>query len=93
MQTDYLEMIPQELARNKEGCFLSFSLVDDPYSQAVAIVFRDRKASASYIQCLLGIDYNRATTLIEKMEEEGIISLVNDMVKRKVFETVEEEYF
>ncbi len=72
-------MIPQELARNKEGCFLSFSLADDPYSQAVAIVLRNRKASTSYIQRRLGIGYNRAITLIEKMEEEGIISLVNDM--------------
>ncbi len=44
-------------------------------------MLRDRKASTSYIQCRLGIGYNRAATLIERMEEEGIISPENDMGK------------
>ncbi len=56
-------------------------------------MLRDRKASTSYIQCRLGIGYNRAATLIERIEEEGIISPANDMGKRKVLEIVEEEYF
>ncbi|KAG1651455.1 Porphobilinogen deaminase [Nymphon striatum] len=38
---------------------------------AVAVVLRDRKASTSYIQRRLGIGYNRAASLIERMEEEG----------------------
>ncbi|GAA4657678.1 hypothetical protein GCM10023262_00890 [Bartonella pachyuromydis] len=33
---------------------------DNLYSQAVALVLRDRKASTSYIQRRLGIGYNRA---------------------------------
>jgi DNA segregation ATPase FtsK/SpoIIIE-like protein len=44
---------------------------DDPYDQAVAIVLRDGKASTSYIQRRLGIGYNRAASLIERMENEG----------------------
>ncbi len=56
-------------------------------------MLRDRKASTSYIQCRLGIGYNCAATLIERIEEEGIISPANDMGKRKILETVEEEYF
>ncbi len=85
-----METIPQEI---KKDVSLAFSLADDSYCQAVAIMLRDRKASTSYIQCCLGIGYNRAATLIERMEEEGTISPANDMGKRKVLETVEEEYF
>ena len=44
------------------------------YDQAVAIVTRDNRASTSYVQRRLSIGYNRAASLIEKMEEEGVIS-------------------
>lgn len=57
---------------------------EDPYDQAVAIVLRDRKASTSYIQRRLGIGYNRAATIIERMEEEGIISPPNHAGKRDI---------
>lgn len=40
---------------------------EDPYDQAVAIVLRDGKASTSYVQRRLGIGYNRAASLIERM--------------------------
>ncbi len=85
-----METIPQKI---KKDVSLAFSLADDSYCQAVAIMLRDRKASTFYIQCRLGIGYNRAATLIERIEEEGIISPANDMGKRKVLEIVEEEYF
>ena len=45
---------------------------DDLYDRAVATVLRDRKASTSYIQRRLGIGYNRAADLIERMEREGL---------------------
>jgi S-DNA-T family DNA segregation ATPase FtsK/SpoIIIE len=54
------------------------------YDQAVAIVCRDRKASTSYIQRRLQIGYNRAARLIDKMEEEGVISGANHVGKREV---------
>ena len=54
------------------------------YDQAVAIVLRDRKASTSYIQRRLSIGYNRAATLIEQMEEEGVISAANHAGKREI---------
>ncbi len=57
------------------------------------LCFVNSKASTSYIQRRLGIGYNCAATLIERMEGEGIISPANDMGKRKVLGTVEEEYF
>ncbi|MDI7862391.1 DNA translocase FtsK [Rhizobiaceae bacterium n13] len=57
---------------------------DDPYDQAVAIVLRDGKASTSYIQRRLGIGYNRAASLIERMEHEGIIGPANHAGKREI---------
>jgi S-DNA-T family DNA segregation ATPase FtsK/SpoIIIE len=57
---------------------------DDLYDKAVAIVARDRKASTSYIQRRLQIGYNRAARIIEKMEEQGVVSSPNHSGKRDV---------
>ena len=57
---------------------------NDIYDQAVAIVLKDRKVSTSYIQRRLSIGYNRAATLIERMEEEGLISAANHAGKREI---------
>jgi DNA segregation ATPase FtsK/SpoIIIE, S-DNA-T family len=57
---------------------------DDLYDQAVAIVLRDRKASTSYVQRRLGIGYNRAATLVERMENEGLIGAANHAGKREI---------
>ena len=54
------------------------------YDQAVAVVLRDGKASTSYIQRRLSIGYNRAATLIERMEDEGVISSANHTGKREI---------
>jgi len=48
--------------------------LSDLYGRAVAIIRSERKASASYLQRRLGIGYNRAADLIERMEREGIVS-------------------
>lgn len=56
----------------------------DLYDQAVAIVARDKKASTSYIQRKLSIGYNRAATIIERMEEEGVIGAANHAGKRDI---------
>lgn len=57
---------------------------NDLYDQAVAIVLRDKKASTSYIQRRLSIGYNRAASLIERMEQEGLISAANHAGKREI---------
>ncbi|MBL4646277.1 MAG: cell division protein FtsK, partial [Rhizobiales bacterium] len=56
----------------------------DLYDQAVAIVLRDKKASTSYVQRRLSIGYNRAASIIERMEEEGVISSPNHAGKRVI---------
>jgi S-DNA-T family DNA segregation ATPase FtsK/SpoIIIE len=57
---------------------------DDLYDKALAIVARERKATTSYIQRRLQIGYNRAATLIERMEEDGVISAPNHKGVREV---------
>jgi S-DNA-T family DNA segregation ATPase FtsK/SpoIIIE len=57
---------------------------DELYDQAVAVVLRDRKVSTSYVQRRLGIGYNRAATLIERMENEGLIGAANHAGKREI---------
>jgi S-DNA-T family DNA segregation ATPase FtsK/SpoIIIE len=57
---------------------------DDLYDRAVAVVTRDRKASTSYIQRRLQIGYNRAASLIERMEQEGVVSQANHAGKRDI---------
>ena len=56
----------------------------DLYDRAVAIVQQDRKASTSYLQRRLKIGYNRAADLIDRMEQEGVISQANHAGKREV---------
>ncbi len=56
----------------------------DMYEEAVAIVLRDRKASTSYLQRRLSIGYNRAATLIERMEDENIVSPAGNAGKREI---------
>ena len=64
---------------------------DDPYDQAVAVVLRDGKASTSYVQRRLGIGYNRAASLIERMEQEGIIGPANHAGKREILVPTEDD--
>ncbi len=60
------------------------SSTSELYDKAVDIVLRDRKASTSYIQRRLKIGYNRAASLIEEMEDNGVISGPNHAGRREV---------
>ena len=56
----------------------------DLYDRAVAIVLRDRKCSTSYIQRRLSVGYNKAASLVERMEKEGVIGQANHAGKREI---------
>jgi S-DNA-T family DNA segregation ATPase FtsK/SpoIIIE len=62
----------------------------DLYQQAVQLVMRDKKASTSYIQRRLQIGYNRAASIMEKMEHEGIVGQANHAGKREILVGQEE---
>jgi S-DNA-T family DNA segregation ATPase FtsK/SpoIIIE len=64
---------------------------NDLYDKAVAIVLRDRKASTSYIQRRLAVGYNKAASLIEKMEKEGVVGPANHAGKREILVPGDEE--
>ncbi len=84
---DYLDSITDE-EEDENGGFDAFASgleeSNDLYDQAVAIVLRDRKASTSYIQRRLSIGYNRAASLIERMEKEGVVGMANHAGKREI---------
>ncbi|MBB6482935.1 S-DNA-T family DNA segregation ATPase FtsK/SpoIIIE [Rhizobium lusitanum] len=57
---------------------------DDLYEQAIKVVMRDKKCSTSYIQRRLGIGYNRAASLVERMEKDGLVGPANHVGKREI---------
>ena len=48
------------------------------------VILRDKKVSTSYVQRRLQVGYNKAASLIERMEKEGIISAPNATGKREI---------
>jgi len=77
--------LPRESGEDDGGDFEEGS-DGDLYNKAVMIVRRDKKASISYIQRQLRIGYNRAATLIEKMEEQGVVTPPGISGKREIIE-------
>ena len=86
-EPDYLDLITDDPDGDGDNAFDdggNGSSGDDLYDRAVAVVTRDRKASTSYIQRRLQIGYNRAASLIERMEQEGVVSPANHAGKRDI---------
>ncbi len=89
----YLEAVTAEEPQDGDGAAVFDSTAmaagseaegADLYQQAVQVVMRDRKASTSYIQRRLQIGYNRAASLMERMEQEGIVGQANHAGKREI---------
>ena len=57
---------------------------NDLYDKAVKVILRDKKCSTSYIQRRLGIGYNKAASLVERMEKEGLVGPANHVGKREI---------
>ena len=83
-QPVYVDAVTEDSGPVEMGSMEGGASGDSLYDQAVAIVTRDNRASTSYVQRRLQIGYNRAASLIEKMEEEGVISPPNHAGKREV---------
>ncbi len=99
-QPEYLEAVVAEEPQDADGnpifdaTAMGGAEGGDLYQQAVQIVKRDRKASTSYIQRRLQIGYNRAATLMERMEQEGIVGQPNHSGKREILiEAADEEAY
>ena len=88
---NYIEEVTEE---SDDGGMMAFGDEGgeaDLYKQAVTIVCRDKKASTSYIQRCLKIGYNRAATIIEQMERDGVVSAANHVGRREVLIKYPEE--
>jgi len=90
-QPEYLSAITEEdeSEGDDDGSLPSPGSMDaeessDFYDRAVNIVLRDRKVSTSYIQRRLSVGYNKAASIVERMEKEGVVSAPNHAGKREI---------
>lgn len=91
-ETNYEESIIEHI--NNESDTGKFeggnSEVDELLSQAIEIVVEYNQASTSFIQRKLRIGFNRASRIMEQLEERGIISEKDGSKPRQVLITKEE---
>ncbi|AVM74669.1 DNA translocase FtsK [Magnetospirillum gryphiswaldense] len=88
-EPEYLDSITDDDEAEMEGGGADsdgggFTTGDDLYDQAVALVLRERKVSISFVQRHLQVGYNRSARLVERMEDEGIVTPANHQGKREV---------
>jgi S-DNA-T family DNA segregation ATPase FtsK/SpoIIIE len=90
---EYLETVTadeeEEEVEEDQGAVFDKSAIaaedgNELYDQAVKVVLRDKKCSTSYIQRRLGIGYNRAASLVERMEKDGLVGPANHVGKREI---------
>ncbi|RWS48418.1 cell division protein FtsK [Arcobacter venerupis] len=58
--------------------------LDELYEDAKEVVITEKKTSISYIQRRLRIGYNRAATIVEQLEQTGVLSEVNAKGNREI---------
>jgi len=83
-EPEYLTAVTTNLEEEdfSDACALSGD--DQLYKNAIAAVKESGKVSISYVQRALRIGYNRAATLVEKMEKDGVVSAPNHQGKREL---------
>lgn len=60
----------------------------DPYAEAVRLVRANpHSAGTSFLQRRMGIGYNAAARLVERMEAEGVVSRADSVGKRRLLKT------
>ncbi|MFC2251876.1 FtsK/SpoIIIE domain-containing protein [Labrys portucalensis] len=83
-QPMYLEAVLAGEEDDEDEGEISFDEGGDLYDQALEVVMRGRRCSASYIQRKLGIGYNCATRIVKQMQKEGIVGPANHAGKREI---------
>nr|WP_257125762.1 DNA translocase FtsK [Arcobacter porcinus] len=58
--------------------------LDELYEDAKEVIITDKKTSISYLQRRLKIGYNRAASLIEQLEQTGVLSQVDGRGNREI---------
>ncbi len=58
--------------------------LDELYEEAKMVVLQDKKSSISYLQRRLKIGYNRSATIIEQLEQTGVLSEANAKGNREI---------
>ncbi len=86
---EYLDSVTVEDGEGEEDDAAPLSLAGDDeggdlYDRAVAVVLRDKKCSTSYVQRRLSVGYNKAASLVERMEKEGVVGPANHAGKRQI---------
>ena len=89
-EPEYISAVVEEAPSNSSAIPGLEPLVDkssetDPlYDEAVHVITDSRRASISYLQRRLKVGYNRAATMIEDMEQAGVVSAVQSNGTREV---------
>ncbi|NRA73545.1 MAG: DNA translocase FtsK 4TM domain-containing protein [Rickettsiales bacterium] len=78
------DIMLENKATSSDGLISNSHDQDDLYSQAVALIQREKKVSISYLQRCFKIGYNKSASIVEQMEQEGIVSKPNHMGRREV---------
>jgi len=72
------------------GSGLESALGDEMWDDAVRVVLKSRRGSASLLQRALGVGYTRASRLLDMMTEAGIVSEHKGSKAREVLMTLED---
>ncbi len=72
------------VASSSNGSSENTTELDELYEEAKMVVLNDKKTSISYIQRKLRIGYNRAATIIEQLEQNGVLSSANAKGNREI---------
>ncbi|RPF71589.1 FtsK/SpoIIIE family DNA translocase [Aurantiacibacter spongiae] len=85
----YVDSVTEEPEDGGFGFDDEMTASDNPeerkYHQAIQIVCENQKASGSWLQRQMGIGYNTAAKLIERMEEDGIVGPANHVGRRDIY--------
>ena len=84
------ELVQSATGTAPAGQVRSGADTDDLWDEAVRVILKSKRGSASLLQRALGIGYTRASRLIDIMTEEGIVGEHKGSKAREVLLTLEE---